>query len=199
MNKLQLWKEKGLTLNDRLQTKPAVRRDGIEESTLERKKERGDIAQNIRLRFYPSIRVDFGDLYAGTFEGTLQEFEDEVFDIGYRNNPTAYVEITERFGPDDGSYARQVVTEDEEFPYLGIGRPLGHITYWNRIKLQNHITVYAEPEKKWVHILAHREASAWLQPARHLTVSEGDAKIGIEEFRQRWEREKGTPIPSPLQ
>jgi len=195
MNRLDLWADKGLTLTDRLKTKPAVNRD-IEPAVLEQKLQRGDLLQKIRLRRYPSIEVDFDTLYAGTYRGSLDELEQKLFQIGYRNNATSYVEVTQRLGPDDGSYSRQIIKEDSKFPHLNIDRPLGMIPIYNRVKLQNHITTFVDGDV--IHILAHREISAWLQPLRHLAISEGDAEIGIREFRQSWRDEFGESLPQPL-
>jgi len=185
-SKLELWREKGLTLRDRLDADPpAVNIDDIPQDTLDDKIERGDIAQELRLRYYPSINLTEkkNDYYVGSFDGSLDEFEDLVFDLGYRNNPTAYVEVIDGLGPDDGSYARVEITESQEFPYLGIGRPFGVVTWWNRLKEQNHLTTFVEDD--YVHVFVHKEASAWLQPIRHVTVSEGSG-IGADEFDLRW-------------
>jgi len=191
MSRLKLWREKGLTLTDRFKTKSAVDRD-IEPALLQEKLQRGDLAQEARLKYYPSIEVSFDALYAGTFRGSKRELEQRMFDMGYRNNPTAYVEITDRLGPDDGSYAQQIIKEDTDFPHLNIDRPINDVPVWNRIKLQNHATIFKEG------ILAHQETSAWLQPARHLTVSEANARIGIREFRDSWFDEFGESLPEPL-
>lgn len=193
--RISSWLEKGLTARARLLVDPAVQRD-IDEQVLEQKLQRGDLTQRIRLRRYPSIEVDFDTLYAGTYRGSLDELEQKLFEIGYRNNPTAYVEVTDRLGPDDGSYARQIIKEDSEFPHLPVDRPLNMVPLYNRLKLQNHVTTFVDEDR--VHILAHQETSAWIQPGRHLSVSEGDAKIGIREFRQAWDDEFGVSIPKPL-
>lgn len=194
-SRLELWADKGFTLTDRIKSRPALKRD-IEPAVLEEKLQRGDILQEIRLKRYPSIEVDFDTLYAGTFRGSLQELEQKLFNMGYRNNPTSYVEVTDRLGPDDGSYSQQIIKEDTEFPHLNIGRPVNMVPLYNRLKLQNHVTTFIDGDV--VHILAHQETSAWLQPARHLTVSEGDAEIGIREFRQAWSDEFGESLPQPL-
>jgi len=194
-SRIELWTDKGLTITDRLKTKPAIERD-IEPALLEQKLQRGDLLQKIRLRRYPSIEVDFNELYAGTYRGSLDELEQKLFQIGYRNNPSSYVEVTDKLGPDDSSYLRLIIKEDTEFPHLNIDRPLGMIPLYNRVKLQNHITTFVDGDV--VHILAHQEASAWLQPLRHLTVSEGKAEIGIREFRQAWKDQFGEELPQPL-
>lgn len=198
-SKLELWAEKGLTARDRLNHPPAARRSGVSQDTLERKLGRGDLSQELRLKYYPSIEVEFQELYAGSYKGTLEELEEMLFAAGYRNNPTAYVEITERFGPDDGSYARQRITESQEFPYLGAGRPFGVVTWWNRIKEQVHVTAFVEEDSDWIHLAAHMEASAWLQPVRHVTVSEASARLGIREFREAWLDEHEEELATPLE
>jgi len=194
-SRFELWADKGLTLTDRLETAPAVKRD-IDPAIMEQSIQRGDLLQEIRLKRYPSIEVSFDNLYAGTYRGTLDELEQKLFEIGYRNNATAYVEITDKLGPDDGSYSQQIVKESGEFPNLQISRPFGMIPLYNRVKLQNHITTFVDGDV--VHILAHQETSAWLQPLRHLTVSEGDANIGIREFRQAWKDQFEEELPQPL-
>lgn len=188
-SKIDLWREKGLTLQGRLNADPpAVDRDGIPKDVLDDKIQRGDITQELRLRYYPTIDLTEKkeNYYAGTFEGTLEELEDKLYNIGYRNNPTAYVEVMDGLGPDDGSYARVEITESQEFPYLGISRPFGVVTWWNRLKEQNHLTTFVDGDQ--VHVFVHKEASAWLQPIRHVTVSEGD-DIGSDEFDIRWDNE----------
>lgn len=197
-SKAELWKDKGLTLRDRLGKPPAVRRDGVDEEQLNKSMVRGDLSQHLRLKFYPSIEVEFDKLYAGSYDGTLVELEHKLFEMGYRNNPTAYVEVTEQFGPDDGSYCRQRVVEDDEFPYLGIGRPFGLVTWWNRLKVQVHAATFVDEARDLVHILAHWEASAWLQPIRHVTVSKADGVVGTREFRERWFDEFDEQLPQPL-
>lgn len=198
-NKFNLWKQKGLTLTDRVGHPPAVERDGISEEDLEESLERGDLAQKARLRFYPSIEVEFDELYTGSVSLDFEQLEEKLFDMGYRNNPTAYVEVTDKFGPDDGSYARQRIVEDDDFPYLGFSRPFGLVTWWNRLKLQVHATVFIDENRDLIHILSHWEASAWFQPVRHLTVSEASARIGKREFRERWLDEHGEELPKPME
>lgn len=197
---LELWKKKGLTLTDRLDVPTASGRSNVPQEVLDRKYERGDVVQQARLKFYPSIDISdkFASFYAGSFNGTREELEDRLFKIGYRNNPTAYVEVSERFGPDDGSFARNRITESQEFPYLGVGRPFGIVTWWNRVKEQVHVTYFIDEEMDLIHLAAHIEASAWLQPARHLTVSEGDGHIGVREFRQDWKDEYDEELDTVL-
>lgn len=198
-SKAELWADKGLTLTDRVNHPPASQRDGVSESVLENSKERGDLSQKLRLKYYPSIEVELDNLYAGSFKGSLDELEEKLFSAGFRNNSTAYVEVTERFGPDDGSYARQRITESQEFPYLGVGRPFGIVTWWNRVKKQVHVTVYVDEDSDWIHLAAHLEASAWLQPVRHITVSEGSARLGIREFNEAWKDEHKKELAKPLE
>lgn len=197
-SKAEMWAEKGLTLSDRLGHPPAAQREPVDSSTLDDKLERGDLAQRLRLMYYPSINIDFNKMYAGSYKGSLEDLEEKLFSAGYRNNPTAYVEITDEFGPDDGSYARQRITESQEFPYLGVGRPFGLVTWWNRIKEQVHVTAYVEEDSNWIHLAAHMEASAWLQPVRHVTVSDASARLGIREFSEAWKDEHGEELAKPL-
>lgn len=192
--RLKSWLSKGFTATARLQTEPAIDKD-IDEEVINRKLERGGFLQNARLRRYPSIEVNFSNLYAGTFRGSLQELTQKMFEMGYRNQPTAYVEVTDKFGPDDGSFAKHTIEEDTDFPHLNIGRPFGNVPIWNRVKLQDHVAVFVEGDE--IHLLAHREPSAWLQPARHLAVDPNE-DIGIREFRLDWQDEFDESLPTPL-
>jgi len=187
-SKLELWREKGLTLRDRFKQPPVVQRDEVSQQQINDTIERGDITQELRLRFYPSIdlSMEISNMYAGSIQTTLDELEELLYEMGYRNNPTAYVEYTDQLGPDDGSYAKHTIVEGQEFPYLGIGRPFGIVTWWNRLKQQVHVTTFLDDEEDMIHLFAHKEASAWLQPARHLTVSTGDGDEGVREFRRDW-------------
>lgn len=193
--RLESWLSKGLTATARLQTEPAVDKD-IDEDLLQTKLNRGSFQQRIRLEYYPSIEVDTSTLYAGTFYGSKEELVGKLFQMGYRNNPTAYVEVTDRFGPDDGSFAKHKVEEDVGFPHANIDRPLGILPVWNRVKSQTHATVYVDGDK--VHILAHQEVSAPLQPVRHLSVSDSNARIGIREFKEDWFDEFGERLSTSL-
>lgn len=161
---------------------PVLDRDDISEIALQTSLERGSRLQKLRLRYYPSIDIDYGRMYAGTVDGDLDKAIDKVNRLGYRNNPTAYVEVTEEYGPDDGSYARQIVTETG----VRFNRP--HIstypTIFRRQKRQIHITLYET--ENGTDILAHEERSAWLQPMRHVGMNDSDIRIGVREFREDW-------------
>jgi hypothetical protein len=195
MSRYDLWIKKGLTLTDRLNAVPAVDRD-IDPGLTEKKINRGGFQQQLRLKYYPSIKVDFDSLYAGTFRGSKEELVNKLFDMGYRNNPTSYVEVTDEFGPDDGSFAKHKVEEDVGFPHLNIDRPLGILPIWNRVKHQTQVVIYVDGEE--IHMLAHEETSAPLQPMRHLTIQQTDAVIGIRELREDWFDQFDTKLPAPL-
>jgi len=197
-SKVDLWLDRGLTLRDRHDNPPVTARSNVSTEKINEKIERGDIGQELRLRYYPSVYLTsiFKDLYVGSIEATLDQAEEMLYEIGYRNNPTAYVEYTEQQGPDDGSYAKHTITESQEFPYLGIGRPFGLVTWWNRVKEQVHVTTFMDGDM--IHFAAHKEASAWLQPVRHATVSSGDADIGVREFSRDWEDNYETELQKVL-
>lgn len=178
----------------------AVRREDLDRQILEETWDRGDGAQRFRLRVYPTVDIPIDEIYAGSVPLSvgLDGLEQKLYDIGFRNNPTAYVEITEEFGPDDGSYSKQVIEADTEFPHLGVERPFGLVTWWNRTKDQYHATIFVDEERQMFHIGCHREASAWSQPVRHVTISEGDGMVGARDFRDFWYDEFSEELPRPL-
>lgn len=185
LQKASLWldSDKGLRgrFSDELK-EPAGKRDDVPNVLLETKAQRGDRVQELRLKFYPSINVDYNKLFAGKAEATLEEVEDALLEMGYRNNPTAYVEVTEQFGPDDGSYARQFITETgsrRNIPVIG-----GTVSPLKRVKRQIHVTLYKVENE--VHFLSHEEISAWLQPTRHVVVGDSSARVGVRDFRDDW-------------
>jgi hypothetical protein len=185
-NKGRLWVSRNRGIKSRIfgGAKPsALNRDDIPDVQVTSKIKRGDLLQELRLKYYPSIDVDLRNLYAGEMPGaSLSDAENRLVDLGYRNNPTAYVEVTDEHGPDDGSYSRQKITEDGG--RLDIPQVTNQPAYWKRLKLQNHITLYEL--SGGVIFLAHEEVSAWLQPARHVVDNEASARIGVREFRQAW-------------
>lgn len=194
MQKLKLWRESGKGLKTRLDSglnSPVVSRDDVATPLVNQSIERGDTAQKLRLRHYPSINVDRDQLYAGYMEGDKDDAEEMLFAMGYRNNPTAYVEVTEEHGPDDGSYARQYITEGQ------VGREREHLTnfptLFKRIKRQKHVVIYDTEDR--VEFLVHDETSAWLQPALHVTVNDVDARRGVQEFRLDWFDEHAEELP----
>lgn len=192
LEKASLWRDTELGLKSRLTSeahKPAVDRD-IPQVQLDAKLQRGDLSQKARLRFYPSIDVDYDRLFAGKVDAGLEEATDALRALGFRNNPTAYVEVTDQYGPDDGSYSRQFITETGrrfDRPVL-LNRP----TLLHRLKRQIHITVYLINGE--THFLAHEEKSAWLQPARHVAVNDVSARIGVRDFRDVWFDEFGEEL-----
>lgn len=180
-----LWRssKRGFTTRfNKNRLRPAADRPDIDDIIVSRKLERGGNLQKARLRFYPSIDVDYGKLFAGKMEGTLEEADELLLQMGYRNNPTSYVEVTDEHGPDDGSYARQIVTEAGG----GIDTPsiLPSPSVFRRVKRQIHVTVYQVNDE--VHFLAHDEISAWLQPVRHVIVGDTESRIGVRDFRDDW-------------
>lgn len=188
--KLSLWMESGKGFKSRFDTdlQPApAKRDDLSSPRVLEKITRGDSLQGARLQYYPSIDVDRDDLFAGYMEGDLDDARDRLYSIGYRNNPTAYVEVTEENGPDDGSFARQYITETQASPRRNFIH--NYPTIFRRVKNQIHVCVWQLDDR--VEFLAHDEKSAWLQPARHVAVSEGEGEIGVREFRNDWYDEFG--------
>lgn len=193
-NKLQLWVSRNRGVKSRVlsNAKPsALNRDDIPDVQVSSKIKRGDILQEARLKYYPSIDVDKCTLYAGEMRNaSLEDAENRLIDIGYRNNPTAYVEVTSEHGPDDGSYSRQEITEDGG--RLDIPQISNQPAYWKRLKLQNHVTLYELEDR--VIFLAHKEVSAWLQPARHVVNNDASARMGVRDFRNSWYDEFGEEL-----
>lgn len=171
--------------------RPAAVRDDIPAILTQKKLERGDALQKARLRYYPSIDVSKPMLFAGEIEGSIEDAEDRLINLGFRNNPTAYVEITEEHGPDDGSYSLQLISETGG--RYDIPRITNQPSYWKRTKRQIHVTLYDVNEK--VLFLAHEEVSAWLQPARHVVAGDATARIGVRDFRDIWFDQFGEELP----
>jgi hypothetical protein len=190
--KFRLWQESGKGVKSRFDSSvsdPVVKRSDIASATKELKLDRGDRMQRARLNYYPSINVDNDQLFAGYIIGDLDDAEDALQRMGYRNNPTAYVEVTETDGPDDGSYARQRITE------TGGGDRI-HLTnfpsFYKRKKEQIHVVVFKKSDR--VEFLAHEERSAWLQPMLHVTVNNAKARVGVRDFRNDWYDEFGREL-----
>lgn len=184
-NKALLWASRKRGVKSRVlsNVKPsAFERDDIPDVLVANKIKRGDISQELRLRFYPTIDVDLDLLYAGEMPGNLTDAESRLVELGFRNNPTAYVEVTDEHGPDDGSYSKQFVTEDAG--RVDVPQVLPQPALWKRLKEQYHVVVYDVDDK--VIFLCHKEISAWLQPARHVWDNETSARIGVRDFRQFW-------------
>lgn len=193
-NKARLWISRSRGVKSRFFSdvkRSARERDDIPDVLVANKIKRGGVLQKARLKYYPSIDVDKNMLYTGEIEGTLDDAIEILNAMGYRNNPTAYVEVTDEHGPDDGSYSRQMVTEDDarfDIPQV-VPAPL----IYKRLKRQNHITLYDVDDR--VIFLAHEEISAWLQPARHVVVGDATARIGVRNFRNRFYDEFGEEFP----
>lgn len=184
-NKAILWASRKRGIKSRFLSNvkaSAMERDDVPDVLVANKIKRGDIAQELRLRYYPSIDVNFNQLFAGEMKGTLGDARNRLIQLGFRNNPTAYVEITEEHGPDDGSYSKQFITEDGG--RLDIPQVTNQPALWKRLKEQYHVTIYEVNDK--VIFLAHKELSAWLQPARHVVDNEVSARIGVRDFRDFW-------------
>lgn len=193
MARVNLWRESSKGFKSRFTAgakRPVPEREDLQDLVVATKVKRGDMLQRIRLKRVPSIDVDREELYAGEVEGDLDEATDRLSTLGFRNNPTAYVEVTEENGPDDGSYSRTIITETGG----GFDRPMAvnRPTILRRVKEQIHVVVYELPDK--VEYLVHRETSAWLQPARHTLVNKSSARRGVRDFRDIWYDEFGEEL-----
>lgn len=199
--KVRLLRDKSVGFKSRFHQdikRPVFERPDIRTSMVQEKIDRGDRIQEARLRRYPSINVDFEKVYAGSVpldeDMDLDPVENAIFTAGFRNGPFAYVEVTEEFGPDDGSYWLHVITETGKFPVVENRAGL-----FRRIKDQIHVVVWTDSERKMAHFGAHREQAALLQPARHVLINEADASRGIRDFRNKWEDTFGDTLSTPLE
>lgn len=193
-NKLKLWISTRRGIKSRAfqgVKNPVLQREDIPDVQVANKAKRGDVLQKLRLRYYPSIDVDKDSLYAGEIKGSLDDAVNILKQMGMRSNPTAYVEVTDEHGPDDGSYSRQIITEDEA--KFNIPQIINHPAIYKRIKRQTHVAVYDVSDK--VLFLAHDEISAWLQPARHVVQGDVSPRVGVREFRNRYYDEMGEELP----
>lgn len=181
--KLQLWRESSKGLKSQFTSavqEPVLKRPDVRTSMVQEKINRGDVVQKIRLRRYPSINVDLDRVYAGSIEGDLDDARELVMEAGFRNGPLAYVEVTDEFGPDDGSYWLHIITETGKFPVIQ-----NRFGAFRRIKDQIHVVNWLDEDRGMVHFGAHREQSAPLQPARHAVINDASAQQGIRDFRNK--------------
>lgn len=195
LTKFNLWRDVNKGFKTRFSNKleePPEDREDIRPTVVQNKIERGTRLQKLRLRFYPSINVNRENLFAGRVDSNLDEATDALIDLGFRNNPTAYVEVTDEHGPDEGSYAKQIVTETGG--RFNIPQAVLRPAVFRRVKDQIHVTVYSTDDG--VEYLAHREQSAWLQPARHVVVNNADARRGVRDFRDVWFDEFEFELPA---
>lgn len=185
VNKFQLWRKEGTGVKSRFSDElksPARDRDDISPLLVDRKINRGDTLQELRLKHYPSIDVDRRKLFAGFINENVEGAEQLLVELGFRNNPTAYVEVTEENGPDDGSYSRQFVTETGA--RFDIPKILPNPSFYKRMKRQLHVVLFDVGDR--TEFLVHDERSAWLQPARHVIVNDAEARVGVRDFRDLW-------------
>lgn len=194
--KIKLWRESSKGLKSQLTSSvkdPVLKRPDVRTSIVQQKMQRGDRIQSLRLRFYPSIDVDFDQLYAGSIEGDLDDAKNLLMEAGFRNGPLGYVEVTEEFGPDDGSFWLHIITETGKYPVVE-----NRLGVFRRIKDQIHVVNWLDEERGMVHFGAHREQSALLQPARHAVINDADARRGIRDFRNKLDDEFGIELRRPL-
>ena len=192
-NKTRLWmsRRRGIKSSFVGDTKePAMQREDIPDVLVSNKMKRGDFLQKARLKYYPTVDVDFNELYAGEMRGSFEDARQKLLQLGYRNNPTSYVEVTDEHGPDDGSYAKQFITEDGS--KIDIPQVTNQPAFWKRLKMQYHVVLYELQER--VLFLCHKEVSAWLQPARHVVRGDVSARIGVRDFREMWYDEFGESL-----
>lgn len=185
IRKLSLWRDAQRGVKSRLSNKvkdSALDREDVSDVLVNTKIKRGDTTQGLRLRYAPSIDVDLDKVFAGSVDAEMDEVREALRMLGFRNNPTAYVEITEEHGPDDGSFSKLLVTESGgrfNIPHLS-PQP----GFFRRVKDQIHIVVWDTDDG--VEFGAHREQHAWLQPTRHLVDNDADMRIGVRDFRDMW-------------
>lgn len=196
IQKFNLWRDRNKGLKNRLSSDlkgSALDRTDVPTIRVREKMDRGDRVQRARLERYPSIDVDKEALYAGEIEGDLDDAEDLLEDLGYRNNPTAYVEITDEDGPDDGSYSKQFITESGQTGRKDIPALLGGMPQlYRRVKEQVHVVVFEQEDT--VEFLTHRERSTFLQPMRHVVIPEANARKGVRDFRNDFYDEAGVEL-----
>lgn len=195
-NKVSLWRNSSKGFKSRLNkaaNPPALDRDDVLTSMVQTKIDRGDRLQKARLKYYPSIDVDFQKVYAGSIEGTAEDAQDVLMEIGFRNGPFAYVEVTDEYGPDDGSYWLHIITETGKIPFVE-----NRLGVFRRIKDQVHVAVWEDEERGMTHLGAHREQSALLQPARHVAINDSNANRGVRDLRDKFKDELGAELPQPL-
>jgi len=195
--KMRFWRESSKGLKSQFTSavqEPVLKRPDVRTVMVQEKIQRGNFVQKARLRRYPSINVDFDKVYAGSIEGDLDDARELLMEIGFRNGPLAYVEVTDRFGPDDGSYWLHIITETGKFPLIQ-----NRAGAFRRVKDQIHVVNWLDEERGMVHFGAHREQSAPLQPARHAIINDARAQQGIRDFRNKLEDELGIKLPTPLE
>lgn len=184
-HRVKLWRDSTKGVKTRILSAvkdSASDRDDISDVLVNTKIKRGDRLQEARLKFAPSIDVDGDKVFAGRIEGSIDDAAERLRDLGFRANPTAYVEVTEENGPDDGSFSKLLVTETTG----PINRPrlLPNPGIYRRVKDQIHIVLWDTNEG--VEFGAHREQHAWLQPTRHLVANDASYRIGVRDFRDIW-------------
>jgi hypothetical protein len=194
-NKARLWisRSRGLKSPILGDTKsPALERDDIPDVQVTNKIKRGDLAQELRLRYYPTVDINLNEYYAGEIPGaTIDDVTNRLLQMGMRNNPTAYVEVTDEYGPDDASYAKQFITEDGS--RIDVPQISAQPTFWKRLKNQYHVVLYDVNDS--IILACHKEVSAWLQPARHVAQPGVSGRLGVRDFRQMWFDEFDEELP----
>jgi len=204
--KLALWIDTDKGLKSRINTKkPVVARSDIPQVKTQRSLDRGERLQRARLRRYPSLDVNHRELFAGWLPNTLDQALETLYEVGFRDNPTAYVEVSDELGPDDWSLSLQSVTEtggDRIVPQI-----TSRVRHYRRMKRQIHLALYSVKESDSEYsmfdstadeitvVYAHEERSAWLQPMRHVTVNNSSARVGVRDFREKWYDETGSELP----
>lgn len=194
--KLRFWRESSKGLKSQFTSavqEPVLKRPDVRTSMVQQKIQRGNFVQRARLRRYPSINVDLNRVYAGSIQGDLDDAREILMEAGFRNGPLAYVEVTEEFGPDDGSYWLHIITETGKFPFIQ-----NRFGVFRRIKDQIHVVNWLDEERGMVHFGAHREQSAPLQPARHAAINDARARQGIRDFRNKLRDDLGLELSHPL-
>lgn len=194
LEKVNLWRESGKGFKSRFRDEalpPVIERQDLSSLDVDPQLERGDWLQELRLKYYPSIDVNRDNIIAGKIDGDIDDAKERLLSLGFRNNPTAYVEVTEENVPDDGSYSRNIISESGG--RLDIPRITQQPAFYRRVKEQIHVCMFVVDDG--VEYLAHRERSAWLQPARHVLIPDSSARRGVRDFRDIWYDEFGEELP----
>jgi len=184
-DKAKLWLSRNRGLKSRVLAdvkKPVAHRQDVKQLQVRQSVRRGNEMQKLRLKYYPSIDIPYNKLFSGKIKGTLGDAEDKLVNLGFRNDPTAYVEVTKEYGPDNGSFSKQYISETGG--RIDIPRVTQQPTFWKRTKEQVHTTCFEVGDE--IHFCTHKELSAWLEPARHVFANDVSARQGVQQFRWMW-------------
>lgn len=106
------------------------------------------------------------DSYALTFEGSLIELEQELYRMGYKRNPFAWLKTVEKGNFSEGSWVKR---ESIFSPY------------------QTHITLEYLPSLREVDIYAHHEYNVFRHPIKHLREEYISVEKGVNIVKEDFE------------